>query len=68
MTPFQLITGLQILEKYLNRGLHGFDVAAEHDIIYVHIEADLVSEEDAAQLTSLGWHVSSTSHTWAAYT
>jgi len=49
-----LIKALQILRKYGNP--HN-PTMCDHDIMYVDIDPDLVSEEDKDILNDLGFHV-----------
>lgn len=51
------IEGLQILSKYMDNGLQTeFALCAEHDIIYVHPDASVVTPEEAEKLESLKFH------------
>ena len=49
-----LIKALQILLKY---GNPDYPTCCEHDVLYVNIEADNVSEEDIEELDKLGFFV-----------
>lgn len=49
-----LIRALQILAKY---GNPAFPTSCEHDVLYVHIEADKVTEEDKRDLLVYGFDV-----------
>jgi hypothetical protein len=60
-----IIEGLQILSKYMNP--NGYDVGAEHDILYVYVEGPKPSGEDQLKLDKLGWHVDSDSGNWACF-
>ena len=49
----KLIKALQILLKY---GNPDYPTHCEHDILYVAINPDVVSEEDKKELEELGFH------------
>lgn len=53
MTTVAVIEGIQILNKY--RDKQGYDLGAEHDVIYCFSTDRPVSEEDIVLLRSLGW-------------
>lgn len=49
----QIIAGLQIIAKYDERG---YDVAAEHDVLYAGAKsASRMSEEDKQAMKDAGW-------------
>ena len=60
------ISALHIFARYT---AETYCFSAEHDIIYICVSANDLPEdsEDGHQLTSLGWFVSSESHTWAKF-
>ncbi len=58
-----LLAGLAILSKYDDDA----ELCAEHDVLYVCVEAVTVSAEDTATLSAMpGWHV--TDGHWAMFT
>jgi hypothetical protein len=63
------IVALQIFSKYTEKGLQeSFALQGEHDVIYIWVEKDQVSKEDAVLLVSLGWHVDEDGPNWAYFT
>ena len=59
-----LITGLQILERYGD-----WNVSTEYDIIYAGADAEKISKEDCEKLEALaGWHIDSEFNCWAYFT
>jgi hypothetical protein len=54
MITKNIIEGLIILEKYRDKP-DGYNVQAEHDAIYVYPTNQPVSDDDLAQLITLGW-------------
>lgn len=60
-----LMAGLAILAKYNADA----SVCAEHDIIYVLVEKDVVSAPDKNMLEAIsGWHWSESSGSWGFFT
>lgn len=53
------IEGLYLLgEHYTDDGLNTtYGFGAEHDIIYIYVNPDKISEEDKEILNSLGFHM-----------
>lgn len=49
----QLIEALQIFEKYMEPGQ--YPTHCQHDIMYVCVDYDAVSDEDKARLDELGF-------------
>lgn len=49
------IEALTICKKYDEDGFHG--LAAEHDVVYLPLDPEKVSPEDAKRLEELGWHI-----------
>jgi hypothetical protein len=65
-TPNDLIEGLEVLGKYLPRGLNSEDyIAAEGNVFYVNMLSSQTSEEDAETLRNLEWYESSDTGGWA---
>lgn len=62
-TLAQYAEALTILAAYSDKG---WALDAEHDIIYSHVEK--VSAQDEERLEALGWHISSDTECWAAFT
>lgn len=48
-----LIEALTIMRKYANPS---FPTNCSHDLLYVNVSPELVSEEDLARLDALGFH------------
>jgi hypothetical protein len=63
------IVALQIFAKYTKDKLQeSYFCGAEHDVLYMYVDTDAVSEEDAALLDKLGWHKDESAETWAYFT
>jgi hypothetical protein len=54
MKTRDIIKGIEILEKYRQKQ-DGFDISAEHDVIYCSATDSEVSEADLIVLIELGW-------------
>lgn len=54
MKTIDIIEGLTILEKYRDTQ-GGFDVGAEHDILYAYPTDQPLSQDDIKRLVELGW-------------
>lgn len=54
-----LIKALQIFLKYVEKGSYQekYPFHCEHDELYVNVDPQLVSQEDAAELETLGFHL-----------
>lgn len=50
-----IIEGLNIFAKYYTKP-DGYNVGAEHDVIYAYATDNVISEEDLNRLVELGWH------------
>jgi len=63
-----IIAGLQLLCKYVEKGEETHLAGADHEIIYspVHIEHD-ISSEDLNKLEELGWHKDEDSKCWSNF-
>jgi hypothetical protein len=60
----RLVEGLKILAKYDADA----EICAEHDVIHVCVDRNVVSPEDTVALKTLGgWHVDGNG-TWAMFT
>ena len=62
---------MQIMSSHMKDGLNtGFAFGAEHDIIYVFVDAEALPEDsdDGRLLDGLGFHYSTESDTWAYFT
>jgi hypothetical protein len=60
-----VIQGLQIIQKYCRQDVHLN--GAEHDVIYAPDLDQPMTEEDAAQMDALGWHLDDGAEVWARY-
>lgn len=58
--------GINILNKYVEKW--GYNVAAEHDIIYLPGDVEKMTEEDILKLYRLGFHLDSDGEGWAYFT
>lgn len=54
MTLNNFIEGLLILRPYYNDG-DGYQLGADHDIVYVYSTDRPLSAEDITKMTELGW-------------
>ena len=54
MKTVEIIEGLTILQKY-RTSQAGYNVGAEHDVLYAYATDTPVSPEDLARLIELGW-------------
>jgi len=54
MKTIGIIEGLSILQRY-RTGQFGYDVSAEHDVIYAHKTDRPVGPDDLKRLVQLGW-------------
>lgn len=54
MNTQNLIEGLTLLQTYRTR-LDGYDVSAEHDVIYAFATDAVLYPRDVAKLLKLGW-------------
>ena len=65
----EVIKGMEILSKYFDED--GYNVGAEHDVIYVYNTDKAVSEEDIVTLRSNGWEQDSAEYSlkesWQRY-
>jgi len=75
MRTKDIIEGLTILQGYRDKP-DGFDVGAEHDVLYAFATDRPLSAEDVARMIALGWHQEGRSddgpeydpeESWAAY-
>ena len=55
MRNIELIEGLQILQQYRDKP-NGFDIGADHDVIYAYRTDRPLSAEHILRLIELGWH------------
>lgn len=60
------VVALDIFAKYLKND--SFCFGAEHDVFHIYVDNDVVSDEDALLLSSLGWHKSGETDNWAYFT
>lgn len=63
----KLIEALTIFKKYANEFQLKFPTRCEHDVMYVPIEAELVSPEDIKRLAELGFDVSEETDGFRSY-
>lgn len=62
----EVIEGLQLLSKYT--GTSSFNIAAEHDEIYVHVDTEFVlTDEEKKRLKELHWHWHDSIDSWVCY-
>lgn len=54
-TTVDLIAGLTLLQTYRDDET-GFDVGADHDVIYAYETSKALSEDDVNKMVSFGWH------------
>lgn len=54
MNTKNLIEGLLLLDNYRNEQ-HGYNLGAEHDVIYAYPTDKRLSDEDAQKMIDLGW-------------
>lgn len=54
MKTANVIEGLQILQKYRDQQ-DGYDLGAEHDVLYAYSTDRPLSEEDVNRMIELGW-------------
>lgn len=59
-----LIKSLQIFLKY---GNPKYPSCCEHDVMYIHINYDIVSEEDKIELDKLGFHEDKENNMFKSY-
>lgn len=62
----EFIKGVMILDKYVDEW--GYNIAAEHDIIYLPGDVGKMTEEDVLQLNRYGFHLDSDGECWAYFT
>lgn len=66
-----VMQGMEILNKYFLASNHGYNLGADHDIIYVYVTDNPVSLEDINLLRDIGWAQDteeySQSESWHAY-
>ena len=55
MKTRDVIEGLQIFQKYRDRQ-DGYDVGAEHDVLYAYKTDRPLEEMDLKRILELGWH------------
>ncbi len=55
MTVENLIAGLTILQPYYNKP-NGYNVGADHDVIYAYATSRPLSDVDLLKMIELGWH------------
>lgn len=53
MTTSNLIEGLQILDRYRTKS--GYNIGADHDVIYAYRTNTPLHETDVARMVELGW-------------
>lgn len=54
METHKIIEGLEILEQYRNKS--GFDVCAEHDVLYAYSTDQELTQKDLGRMIEMGWH------------
>lgn len=54
MTTDKIIAGINILSPYYAKP-HGYNLGADHDVLYMYATERPVSEDDRRKLIELGW-------------
>jgi hypothetical protein len=54
MNTKNIVKGLQILQKYM-KDKEGYNISAEHDVIYFHVTDYPIPNSDLEELVNLGW-------------
>ena len=55
MRTKDIIKGLQILMPYYDKP-DGYNIGANHDVIYAYATNNPISKKDLAKMIELGWH------------